>query len=235
MIKKAMILAAGFGKRISPLTLKTPKPLLEIGKETLLSNTIKFLESFGIKEVVINVHYLGEQIINYVNKNKFNLNIKTIEEKDEILDTGGGVLNAIHHFSEEAFLIINPDTIWNLRYLEELKLMEKLFYQNKKKCVLLLVNKKKSFDQSFKGDFNLSGNLVERKSSNNLDYIYTGLQIAEPDIFTEINEKVFSMNKMWDKLIKDNSLYAIESSIDFLHVSTLDIYKNLLKKVSDIK
>ena len=235
MIKKAMILAAGFGKRISPLTLTTPKPLLEIGKETLLSNTIKFLESFGIKEVVINVHYLGEQIINYVNKNKFNLNIKIIEEKDEILDTGGGVLNAIHHFSEEAFLIINPDTIWNLRYLEELKLMEKLFYQNKKKCVLLLVNKKKSFDQSFKGDFNLSGNLVERKSSNNLDYIYTGLQIAEPDIFTEINEKVFSMNKMWDKLIKDNSLYAIESSIDFLHVSTLDIYKNLLKKVSDIK
>ena len=117
MIKKAMILAAGFGKRISPLTLKTPKPLLEIGKETLLSNTIKFLESFGIKEVVINVHYLGEQIINYVNKNKFNLNIKTIEEKDEILDTGGGVLNAIHHFSEEAFLIINPYTIWNLRYL----------------------------------------------------------------------------------------------------------------------
>ena len=235
MIKKAMILAAGFGKRISPLTLKTPKPLLEIGKETLLSNTIKFLESFGIKEVVINVHYLGEQIINYVNKNKFNLNIKIIEEKDEILDTGGGVLNAIHHFSEEAFLIINPDTIWNLHYLEELKLMEKLFFQNKKKCVLLLVNKKKSFDQSFKGDFNLSGNLVERKSSNNLDYIYTGLQIAEPDIFTEINEKVFSMNKMWDKLIKDNSLYAIESSIDFLHVSTLDIYKNLLKKVSDIK
>ncbi len=235
MIKKAMILAAGFGKRISPLTLKTPKPLLEIGKETLLSNTIKFLESFGIKEVVINVHYLGEQIINYVNKNKFNLNIKTIEEKDKILDTGGGVLNAIHHFSEEAFLIINPDTIWNLRYLEELKLMEKLFFQNKKKFVLLLVNKKKSFDQSFKGDFNLSGNLVERKSSNNLDYIYTGLQIAEPDIFTEINEKVFSMNKMWDKLIKDNSLYAIESSIDFLHVSTLDIYKNLLKKVSDIK
>ena len=162
MIKKAMILAAGFGKRLNPLTLNYPKPLLKIGKNTLLSNTINFLEEAGIKEAVINVHYLGEQIINYVNKNKFNLNIKIIEEKDEILDTGGGVLNAIHHFSEEAFLIINPDTIWNLRYLEELKLMEKLFFQNKKKCVLLLVNKKKSFDQSFKGDFNLSGNLVER-------------------------------------------------------------------------
>ena len=72
MIKKAMILAAGFGKRIYPLTLKNPKPLLKIGKRTLLSNTLRFLELFGINQVIMNVHYLPEQIINYVNKNKFN-------------------------------------------------------------------------------------------------------------------------------------------------------------------
>ena len=70
MIKKAMILAAGFGKRVHPLTLSCPKPLLKIGDETLLSNTLKFLNSFGIKQVVVNVHYLGEQIIEYINKNK---------------------------------------------------------------------------------------------------------------------------------------------------------------------
>ena len=98
-----MILCAGFGKRLNPLTLKLPKPLLKIGKETLLSNTIKFLENYGIQEVIINVHYLGSQIIEYTKNNKFNLNITIIEEKEKILDTGGGVLNAIDNFSKEHF------------------------------------------------------------------------------------------------------------------------------------
>ena len=230
MIKKAMILAAGFGKRIHPLTRKLPKPLLKIGNTTLLSNALKFLELFGISEVVINVHYLGEQIVDYINKNKFNLIINIVKEKDTILDTGGGVLNAIQYFSKEAFLIINPDTIWSSHYLEELKLMQKIFFENKKKCLLLVVNKKKSFDQSFKGDFNLKNNLISRNTKNNLDYIYTGLQIIEPEVFSDTYEKVFSINKIWDKLIASNELHAIESNIDFLHVSTLDIYKSLLKK-----
>jgi len=231
MIKKAMILAAGFGKRIHPLTLKSPKPLLKIGNETLLSNTLKFLELFGIKQVVINVHYLGEQIVNYINKNKFNLTISMVKEKDKILDTGGGVLNAIGYFLSDPFLIINPDTIWNSYYLKELKLMEKSFFENKKnKCFLLVVNKEKSFDQSFKGDFNLKNNLINRKHSDNLKYIYTGLQIIKPKVFSGYDAKVFSINEIWDKLIERNELHGMESNIDFLHVSTLNIYKNLLEK-----
>ena len=231
MIKKAMILAAGFGKRIYPLTLKNPKPLLKIGNETLLSNALKFLELFGIKQAVINVHYLREQIVEYLDKSQFNLTIKIINEKDKILDTGGGVLNAIQHFSNEPFLIINPDTIWNSHYLEELKLMEKAFFENEKnKCSLLVVNKKKSFDQSFKGDFSLENNLINRKDKNNLNYIYTGLQIIKPEVFSSLYTKIFSINKIWDKLIESNELYGMESNIDFLHVSTLNIYKSLLEK-----
>ena len=231
MIKKAMILAAGFGKRIYPLTLKNPKPLLKIGNETLLSNTLKFLELFGVKQAVINVHYLREQIVEYLDKSQFNLTIKIINEKDKILDTGGGVLNAIQHFSNAPFLIINPDTIWNSHYLEELKLMEKAFFENEKdKCSLLVVNKKKSFDQSFKGDFSLENNLINRKDKNNLNYIYTGLQIIKPEVFSSLDTKIFSINKIWDKLIESNELYGMESNIDFLHVSTLDIYKSLLEK-----
>ena len=84
MIKKAMILAAGFGKRLNPLTLSSPKPLLNIGKETLLSNTINFLEQFQIKQAIINVHYLGDQIIKYIKKKNFNLNITVINEKEKI-------------------------------------------------------------------------------------------------------------------------------------------------------
>jgi len=236
MIKKAMILAAGFGKRIHPLTLKHPKPLLKIGKETLLSNTLKFLKLFGIKQAVINVHYLEEQIVDYISRNKFDLTVTVVKEKDKILDTGGGVLNAIQHFSNLPFLIINPDTIWNLHYLKELKLMEKSFFENKKsKCSLLVVNKKKSFDQSFKGDFNLENNIISRKNRDDLNYIYTGLQVIKPEVFSDLDARVFSINRIWDKLIETNELHGIESNIDFLHVSTLDIYKSLLEKNLNIK
>ena len=236
MIKKAMILAAGFGKRIHPLTLKHPKPLLKIGKETLLSNTLKFLKLFGIKQAVINVHYLEEQIVDYISRNKFDLTVTVVKEKDKILDTGGGVLNAIQHFSNLPFLIINPDTIWNLHYLKELKLMEKSFFENKKnKCSLLVVNKKKSFDQSFKGDFNLENNIISRKNRDDLNYIYTGLQVIKPEVFSDLDARVFSINRIWDKLIETNELHGIESNIDFLHVSTLDIYKSLSEKNLNIK
>ena len=231
MIKKAMILAAGFGKRIHPLTLKHPKPLLKIGKETLLSNALKFLEQFGIKQAVINVHYLGEQIVDYINRNQFNLTINIVKEKVKILNTGGGVLNAIQYFSNEPFVIINPDTIWNSHYLKELKLMEKLFFENKKgKCLLLVVNKKKNFDQFFKGDFNLKNNIINRKDKDDLSFIYTGLQIIKPEVFNGLSEEVFSINRIWDKLIQKSELHGMESNINFLHVSTLDIYKRLLEK-----
>ena len=227
---KAMILSAGYGKRLLPLTNNCPKPLLKIGRETLLSNTIKFLKEFGVKQVVINIHYLGNMINEYINKNDFNLNITIVKETDKILDTGGGILNAIQNFSDEPFLVINPDTIWSWQYLEELKLMKKFFFENKQsKCVLLVVDKNKSFDKSFKGDFSLKKNLINRKIRDNLNYIYTGLQIIDPKILLDSNVKIFSMNKIWDKLIENYELNGIESNVDFLHVSTLNIYKSLLK------
>jgi N-acetyl-alpha-D-muramate 1-phosphate uridylyltransferase len=129
MIKKAMVLAAGFGKRVNPVTLKSPKALLDIGDETLLSNTLKFLQSSGINEVVVNTHYLREKIIHYIKKKNFDLAINIVEEKDKILDTGGGVLNAIEYFKNEPFLIINPDTIWNAHYIKEFELMKNFFFQ----------------------------------------------------------------------------------------------------------
>ena len=225
---KAMILSAGYGKRLNPLTLQYPKPLLKIYNETLLSNTIKFLESYGIKHAVINVHYLGDQIIEYVKKNKFNLDIKIIRE-EEILDTGGGILNAIQHF-DEAFLCINPDTIWRSEYINELNSFEKDFFTKKSKCSMLVVNKQKSFDKSFSGDFNLENGLINRKNKDDLQYIYTGLQIIKPEIFQGIDKKIFSINTIWNKLIESKELYGFTSNNNFLHVSTLDIYKSLLKK-----
>ena len=231
MIKKAMILAAGFGKRLHPLTLQHPKPLLKIGNETLLSNTIKLLTNLGIEEVIINVHYLSDQIINYINNNKFKIKIILINEKKKILDTGGGVLNAINYFSKSPFIIINPDTVWSSNYIKDIKKMESFFFSNNKiKCSLLIVDKEKSFDKSLKTDFTLKNNLIKRtKDKNDLKYIYTGLQIIKPETFLHIDKKIFSINKVWDELIKNEELYGIESSVNFMHISTLKIYQSLEK------
>ena len=165
-------------KRLRPLTSSNPKPLLKIGDKTLLSNTLNILEQFGIKHVVINVHYLGDQITDYIKRNEFNMTITICKwKKIKFYNTGGGVLNALRYFSNEPFIVINPDTIWHSNYLEELKTMEKDFFINKKnKCLLLVVNKSKSFDQSLKGDFNLENNLINRKNAGDLKYIYTGVQ-----------------------------------------------------------
>ena len=226
MINKAMILAAGFGKRLNPLTNNCPKPLIKIGNETLLSNTIKFLQELGINQIVINTHYLGNQIKKYISEKNFKSNITIINENEKILDTGGGILNALKYFNG-SFLCINPDTIWNSNYIQEIKKLESDFFSNKKKCSLLVVDKMKSFDENLKGDFSLKDGLITREKNENLKYIYTGLQILDPKVFFNINDKIFSINLIWDKLIKINQLFGLESNINFLHVSTLDIYKKL--------
>ena len=105
-----------------------------------------------------------------------------------------------------------------------------MFINKKNKCFLLIVNRDKSFDKSFKGDFNLENNLISRKHTDNLKYIYTGIQIIKPDVFEQIGMKVFSINMIWDELIQNKVLFGKESNIDFLHVSNINTYKSLLEK-----
>ena len=112
-IKKAIILAAGFGKRLNPLTLKTPKPLLKIGDTTVLENTINLLKNYGIQEIAINTFYLSEQIVSFLNKLNLEIKIISIVEEKEILGTGGGIVNASKLIEEDYFFVINPDTIWS--------------------------------------------------------------------------------------------------------------------------
>ena len=154
-IKKAIILSAGYGKRLNPLTLSKPKPLLEINKKTLLENTIYLLEKFGIEEIVINTHYLADQISAFVDSKKFSSKIFIVREYEKILDTGGGVLNAAKKFNDDPFFVFNPDTIWSQSYLEDFKRMEEQYFSSNYKSILLVVDKKKSFDKTMSGDFNL--------------------------------------------------------------------------------
>ena len=152
MIKHGMVLAAGIGKRMKPLTIKTPKPLLEINNINLIERAINLLIDYGVKEISINVHYLSEQIESYISKKNFDAKIYISKEKDLLLDTGGGVKEATTQFKDSPFFVINPDTLWNKKYLEEVKKLEEIFYKNNKPS-LSIVNKKFSHDTSYTGDF----------------------------------------------------------------------------------
>ena len=224
-IKHGMILAAGLGKRMQPLTLKTPKPLIEINKSTLLERAINLLISHGVQEISINVHYLSDQIQSFINKKKFQVTITISKEEDLLLDTGGGVLKGTQNFGDNPFFVINPDTLWSKVYFEELKSLETIYLKNKKPT-LLLVNKKLSMDPSFLGDFNLNNEIITKDSKN--QFIFTGLQITNRVSLIEEKSKVFSMNKVWNKLIKDKNLQGLESNQKFYHLNTFDMYKKIL-------
>ena len=228
MIKHGMVLAAGLGKRMQPLTLKTPKPLLEINKISLLERAINLLIKSGVEEISINVHHLPEQIEKFIREKKFKVEVNISKETDALLDTGGGILEATKHFNDNPFYVINPDTLWSDRYIEEVKRLEDSYSKNKKPT-LLLVNKKLSFDGSFKGDFNITNNQISRDEKN--DFIFTGLQIINRSFLTSENSKVFSMNKIWNDLIANKELYGIESNLKFYHLNTHEMYL----KISNIK
>ena len=228
MIKHGMVLAAGLGKRMQPLTLKTPKPLLEINKISLLERAINLLIKSSVEEISINVHHLPEQIEKFIREKKFKAQINISKEKGALLDTGGGILEATKHFGDKPFYVINPDTLWSDRYIEEVKRLEDSYSKNKKPT-LLLVNKKLSFDGSFKGDFNITNNQISRDEKN--EFIFTGLQIINRSFLTSENSKVFSMNKIWNDLIVNKELHGIESNLKFYHLNTHEMYL----KISNIK
>ena len=225
-INKAMILAAGFGKRMRPLTEKVPKPLIKVGSKNLLERSIEILIKIGVDELVINTHYLSQEIDNFLKNKNYGISITLIKE-EELLDTGGGILNATKKFENNPFFVLNPDTIWNKNYYEELKILENS-YLEKNKPILLLVDKTNSHDKSFKGDFNFTeNNHITRNNEN--QHIFTGAQIINRSIFEGVIKKVFSMNEVWDQLVKEKKLLGQESNQTFFHVNNIKVYEELNK------
>ena len=226
-IKTALILCAGYGKRLNPLTLTTPKPLLKINQITLLENCINLIVSLGIKKILVNTFYLEEKIKNFIEEKKFKIEIKIIKDGNNILNTGGGVLNMVNSSEDMDFLVFNPDTVWGENYKKDIEGMEKLYFLNKVKNILLLVNKNISFDKNLSGDFSLNNNVIKKDKLNNL--IYTGCQIINKDLFKSYSVHNFSISEIWNNLIENNSLYGFESLENFYHLTNLEVYENLLK------
>ena len=224
-INTALILCAGFGKRLNPITLKKPKPLLEIKNVTVLEKNINLIKELGINKIIINTFYLKDQFSNFIENNNLNVDIRIVEDGENILDTGGGILNMINNSSEDNFIVFNPDTIWSKDYNDEILRMQEIYFSKKLKNILLLVNKKLSFDQNFKGDFSLSNNLISKKDK--IDFIYTGCQILNKKILMNQIKRKFSILYIWNKLIDKKQLYGYESKQKFYHLTDLKTFSKL--------
>ena len=224
-IKSALILCAGYGKRLQPLTNNIPKPLLNIKNINLLDNSLRFIQSIGIEKIKINTFYLGDKIQNYIESKNYPLNIDVVSDGEKILDTGGGIFNLIKQSDDEDFVILNPDTLWNSNYINTFNEMEKYYFKNKVKNLLMVVNKEKSFDTRFKGDFSLNKNKLIKEVHN--DFIYTGCQILNKKVFQNINNNIFSISEIWNDLIDKKELYGYESFNEFIHLTDIEIFKKL--------
>lgn len=224
-INTALILCAGFGKRLNPLTLKTPKPLLKIDNKSLLEGCISMLIKLEIKKILLNTFHLKQQIFDYIKNTKFPIEIEIIDDGKDILNTGGGIVNMSNYSKSDDFLILNPDTIWGDGYVDEIKKMQNLYFLNKLTNLLLVTKKDLSFDKNLSGDFELKKNLL--KKNDNKDFIYIGCQILNKNLLKNRQKINFPINEIWDELLKKKELNGFESSIKFRHLTNLEIFKKL--------
>ncbi len=223
-----MILAAGYGTRMGSLTKKIPKPLIKINNLTLLENTIFFFENIGCKKFIINTHYLSDKIKFFIKKKYPDKNI-IINYEENILDTGGGIKNSIKFFEEKNILVTNSDTFWRSTNNNDVKRFVKDIYKINH-CSLLLVNKKNSFGlDKEEGDFILDKKLLKRWKKNNKLLFFSGLQIINTDVFKLTKRKKFSMNLIWDKLIKARKLEGNLMKSEWINVNDC----NAIKKINN--
>ena len=224
-INTALILCAGLGKRLNPLTLTKPKPLLDIDSITILERCINLIIKFGAKKIFLNTFHLGNQIFEFIENKKFPIDIKIIKDGKEILDTGGGILNMIENSKDNDFIIFNPDTLWHKYYIDEIGKMQDFYFSKKLNNILLLANKELSFDKNLKGDFNLKNNSLKKNDNN--DFIYIGCQILSRGLFEKHKICNFSISEVWNELLKKDKLNGFESFNKFYHLTNLETFKKL--------
>lgn len=223
-INTALILCAGYGKRLNPITLDTPKPLLKLKNVTMLEYCINLIINLKIKKIIINTFYLGDQISKFIKDKKFSAKIEIVEDGKEILNTGGGILNMMNHLESDNFLVFNPDTLWSQNYISDIIKMQNYYTSNKLNNILLLTNKELSFDKNLKGDFELDNSLIKKGNNN---FIFIGCQILNKNLFANYEIRNFSIKEIWNDLLKKKQLNGFKTFNKFYHLTDLDTFKKL--------
>ena len=218
---RAMIMAAGLGTRMRPLTDDRPKPLVMVAGKTLIDHALDRLVDAGVKLAVVNVHYMADMVRAHLAKRK-DIEIRYSEETDALLGTGGGVVKAMPHFGNEPFFIINSDTIWVDGFGQALERMKARWDPQSMDGLLLMATMVTAIGFEGSGDFNMDpdGHLTRVPELRLSPYAYPGVQIVHPRLFAKAPTGTFSTNLVWDVAIAACRLYGIRLDGVWIHVGT---------------
>ena len=218
--KRAMVLAAGLGLRMRPLTQTLPKPLLEVGGETMLDHALNRLTEAGVTDVVVNTHWLPEKIEAHL-KNRAVPSI-VISREDELLETGGGVRQALPHLGDDPFYVANADIVWRDGTVPALHRLARAWDGDRMDALLLLTATVRSTGYTGDGDFLMDpgGGLTRRPERTVAPFVFTGVQIVHPRLFEAAPDGPFSMNLLYDQALEAGLLFGIAHDGDWYHVGT---------------
>jgi MurNAc alpha-1-phosphate uridylyltransferase len=200
----AMVLAAGLGKRMRPLTATRPKPLIEVAGRPLIDHALERLRAAGVRKAVVNVHYLGDAVEAHLKSRVKQLEIAVSDERDRLLETGGGLVKALPLIDSDPFLVVNSDNLWVDGPVDALKLLAANWDETRMDALLLLVPLARAHCHSGRGDFHMdaSGALSRRRPRGVAPFVFTGIQIVSRRLFAgELPDGPFSTNILWDRAI----------------------------------
>jgi MurNAc alpha-1-phosphate uridylyltransferase len=205
-----MVLAAGLGKRMRPLTATRPKPLIEVAGQSLLDHLLERLHAAGVEKAVVNVHYLADAVEAHLKKNAHGLDIKISDERGLLLETGGGMVKALPLIDADPFLVVNSDNLWIDGPADTLKLLASHWDGAKMDALLLLVPHARASNHGGRGDFHMdrTGRLRRRQRSHVAPFVYTGIQMVSKRLLEGAPEGPFSANILWDKAIAEGRCFG---------------------------
>ncbi|WP_210165994.1 MULTISPECIES: nucleotidyltransferase family protein [Chelatococcus] len=222
MPRRAMILAAGLGKRMRPITATTPKPLVRVAGRSLLDRALDRLAAAGVEDVVINVHYLADLVEQHARRRKGGPKVHISDERQKLLDTGGGIRKALPLLGEEPFFLVNSDTLWLEGPLPNLDLLADEWDAQRMDILLLMAPTATSLGYDGRGDFSMdaSGRLTRRPEREVVPFAYAGVAIVKPQLFADAPEGPFSLNRIFDEVAERGRLHGARIEGQWLHVGT---------------
>ncbi|MBX2806111.1 MAG: nucleotidyltransferase family protein [Hyphomicrobiales bacterium] len=235
-IKRALVLAAGFGARMRPLTDRRPKPLVKLDGKPMIDHVLDRLKDAGVEHAIVNVHYLPEMIEHHLRRRN-SPETSISDERDRILDTGGAVIKARALLGNDAFFVHNSDSVWIEKNGSTLDRMVETWDDRKMDALLLLAPAAGSLGYSGRGDYhyNEDGAIRRRKGDETADYVFAGVSINHPRLFADSPKGPFSLLRVWDKALSDGRLAAIAHQGLWMHVGTPEALADAEKRIAERK